>query len=46
MDQAVAKDAMDTEASFVIGIIIIVPKPPKIIAPPFEQSVMTASPPL
>ena len=46
MDQAVAKDAMDPEAAalFVVGIIIIVPTPPKIIAPPLERSVMTASP--
>jgi len=39
MDQAVAKDAMDAEASFVVGIIIIAPTPPKIIAPPFERSI-------
>ena len=46
MDQAVAKDVMDVEAaaSFVVSIIIIVPMPPKIIAPPLEQSVTTASP--
>ena len=36
VDQAVAKDAMDAETSFVVGIIIIAPTPPKIIAPPFE----------
>ena len=48
MDQAVVKDAMDAEASFVIGIIIIIiaSTPLKIIAPPFERSVTTASPPL
>ncbi len=41
VDQAVAKDTMDgeAEASFVIDILIIAPTPPKIIAPPFEQSV-------
>jgi len=36
MDQAVAKDVIDAEASFVVGIIIIAPTPPKIIAPLFE----------
>jgi len=46
VDQAVAKDAMDVEAaaSFVVSIIIIAPMPPKIIAPPLERSVTTASP--
>ena len=46
VDQAVAKDAMDAEAaaSFVVSIIIIAPTLPKIIAPPLERSVMTASP--
>ena len=41
MDQAVTKDAMDAEAAalFVIGIIIIAPTPPKIIAPSFKQSI-------
>jgi hypothetical protein len=39
VDQAVAKDAMDAEAAalFVVGIIIIAPTSPKIIAPPFER---------
>jgi hypothetical protein len=36
VDQAVAKDAMDAETSFVVDIIIIAPTLPKIIAPPFE----------
>ena len=44
MDQAVAKDVMDVEASFAVGIIIITPTPPKIIAPPFEQLATKASP--
>ena len=48
MGASVAKNAMDAEAaaSFAVGIIIIAPTPSKIIAPPLEQSVMSASPPL
>jgi len=35
---------VDVEASFVVSIIIISPTPPKIIAPPLERLVTTASP--
>jgi hypothetical protein len=45
VDQAIVEDAMDAEAvvSFVVSIIIIVPTPPKIIAPPSKQSIPLSS---
>ena len=44
MDQANKTDMMDGEASFIVGIIILPPTPPKIIALLFKQSVTMASP--